>query len=230
MQKKIIDPVDQVDNGNAESWQDDLPVDWNLVLDTGSVSQAAGRGESGYSVKIISSEPPGAPSYAYFRGAGTEGDMLEVSVWGKVDYNEDPPYEQCVIILNSATLAGATHYWTTGGGWQAMSSAGNLNPGEAQGSNDTPDTWTQVFAEVPVPANGEIGVYILILGPSAVGYIDDVSISTQGGVTDEDFIKFKIKNAVEELTALDKILPVYDKNGVLILYFDPFNKMWVFPE
>lgn len=215
VEKTITPPTEQVTNGDAEIWSEGLPTGWNFELDTGSVAQATGRSGSGYSVKITSSEPPGEPSYCYFQGTGNQDEILDVSIWGKVEVNE-PPFEQAIIVLDSATLANTTQYWTTGGGWQAMSAGGQLAPNEAAGSNDTGD-WTEFSEAIPLPASGEIGLYNLVLGPSAVGYIDDVSIQTQEGASNDIFNRVKLRVKKEDLTDSDTVFMIVDEDDVEIL-------------
>lgn len=100
-----------------------------------------------------------------------------------------------------------------------MNTGGQLAPNEALGSNSTA-SYTQVTDDVSVPVSGEVGVFVAILGPEAVGYVNELSLKTQASLSTENFYDIVLKVKQADLTSDDRIFRFVDEDGVVLFAID----------
>jgi len=218
--KSTVQGTELLTNGGFTTWSEGLPTGWSVTLNGGSFSD-----EGGGVAKLTNADAPADAAFLEQGETGlTENDVLDITVSCKGAGGE-PPKTAIVIVYNNP-VATATKYWD-GSAWQDIGAVPELT--QALSSDET-GSFDDVTGTVTVPATGNVYIYCTALGPLSVVYFRTMSLATQESTSTEDFGTLKIREAVGDLVTGDKLMPIYDKNDVLIAYIDPATKAWVFPE
>jgi len=224
VEKTVTPPTELITNGDMSSWDGGLPVGYIVYLGEGE-SMGTITEDNGWA-KLSAHDDYDAYLYQIIEEK-TPDDVLNWGISLKSAVN-DPPFDAGLIILNEIP-DNATHYWD-GTSWIFYDGGNIINPSNTvSGVITSDDTVLNASGTITVPATGKICMIGAGFGPEAVTYFDNFSLTEGGGLSTEDFGAIKIKEAVEDLVDGDKLMPIYDKNDVLIAYIDPATNAWVFP-